>query len=171
MRKQNKILLLLLCPMLMVGCSKVDIDSLKKNTDISNKKIESMMKDYDNSKFKATKFYESTLDYLSGKKDALNLEGVSNDYKDYIVASVDSYKEEILRLYEDEKLYREEREMEVESLEDFIKGESVSYYFLNEKEGTLEQDICYKFPYGRVLGLQIDWLGGEVFGFQTYSNN
>lgn len=172
MNRGIKFFVLLLLPILMVGCNKkVDKEDLKKNIEISNRRVESMMEDYNTSKFKATKFYENSLKYLSGEVDTLTIDNVDAYYIDEFKGILDDFKEVIVTAYEDEKLFNEERNYEVVSLSDYIKNSSKSYYFLNESHATLEQDIIITLPYGKILGFEIEWLGGGIYGFQTYTND
>lgn len=171
MNRGIKYCMLLLLPILMVGCNDVDKDVLKKNIEVSNRRIESMMKDYNTSKFKATKFYEDSLKYLSGTISTITIDDVDTYYIEEFTDILNSFKEAIVESYEDEKLFNEEHNIKVVELVDFIKNNSESHYFLNESNATLEQDILFKLPYGQVLGLEIEWLGGGIFGFKTYTNN
>lgn len=171
MNRGIKYCMLLLLPILMVGCNDVDKDVLKKNIEVSNRRIESMMKDYNTSKFKATKFYEDSLKYLSGTIGTITIDDVDTYYIEEFTDILNSFKEAIVESYEDEKLFNEEHNIKVVELVDFIKNNSESHYFLNESNATLEQDILFKLPYGQVLGLEIEWLGGGIFGFKTYTNN
>ena len=164
--------ILLLIPTLLVGCNRgVDKEELKKNIELSNRRIETVVDDYNTSKIKAKIFYESSVKYISGETQNLIVDDMDSYYIDEFTAVLNDFKDVITTLYEDEKLFREESGLGSVSYRDFIKDMVESHYFLNDTKGLLEQDIVFKLPYGKVLGLEIDWLVGKIYGFETYTNN
>lgn len=158
-------------PLFLVGCSNVDVDELRKSIDVSNNRTELILEDYNNAKFKATKLFEEIGKYIDGSVTDLKVDGVSNDFLSDVKVLVDECKAKILSIYEDEKLFNEEKGYEVLTLSEFIKKSSKSYYFLNEEQGTLEQDILFNLPYGVVRGIEVEWLGGDIIGSKAYANS
>lgn len=171
LRVLKSFIVLFLLPLLLAGCANTDTENLKKNIEISNRKIDAIVSDYNTSKFKATELFDEILSYLNSEASDITSKGLSKDYLEGVTGVLDGYIIDITASYEDLKVFNEDRGTDVMSFSDFIVDISKCYYFLNEEDGTLEQDILFRLPYGVMLGVEITWLGGDVIEIETYTNS
>ncbi len=178
--KSILILSLLVTALGIGGCKKESVDESRKNIEIQNEQLDSVLEDYNISKNEGKILNTLIIDSIKqGGKISLDTKvGVlSKEYIGYVNPSIlqiyEAYAleyDESLE-YDDNGVLLPNQKTKNEYVSELLDNNYEVYDFLDSDKGVLEKTFIFRLPYGDVYRLEFHILGGVCFDIQAYNRS